>query len=470
MNPGKLIDAYPVDQNLRLGPDYRPIKLSTHFSFYRDEGGFPRALERCIGMGKCRAKEGGTMCPSYRATAEEKHSTRGRSRLLFEMLQGEVIRDAWKSDAVREALDLCLACKGCRGDCPMQIDMATYKAEFMSHYYANKRRPVQAHSIGMIHRSAPLASRVPRLVNFFGSAPVIGNIVKDAAGIARERRLPKFATRTFVQWFRHRAPQTQGRPKILLWPDTFNNYFHPETAIAAVKVLEAAGFQVTLPDRRLCCGRALYDFGWLSEAKRLLKEILDSLRREILAGIPLVGLEPACVAVFRDELPNLFPNDERAQALSRQSFLLSEFLMSEAAYQPPQLKSTALVHGHCHHKALMGMGDETRLMESLGLDFDIPDSGCCGMAGSFGFDNDKYELSLKIGELILFPAVRDAPKETLIVADGFSCREQIAQATGRETIHIAEVVEMAIRHEKPARPSKPFHHHLEPSEEAMEID
>ena len=470
MNPGKLIDAYRVDENLRLGPDYKPLQLATHFSFHRDDGMFSRGVERCIGMAKCRGKDGGTMCPSYRATGDERYVTRGRSRLLFEMLQGDAIRDQWQSEAVKEALDLCLACKGCKGDCPTQVDMATYKAEFMSHYYEGRRRPLSAYVVGMLHRWAPLASKMPGVVNFMGSAPLFASLGKAVAGIAPQRSLPRFAKQPFRKWFERRAPANQGKPKVILWPDTFNNYFHPETAIAAVDVLEAAGYRVALPTRPLCCGRPLYDFGFLTEAKALLREILDALREEIAAGTPVVGLEPACVAVFRDEMTNLFPRDEAAQKLSRQTFLLSEFLVSQADYRPPQFQATALVHGHCHQKALMGMGADIKLLGQLGLEYEVPDSGCCGMAGSFGFDKDKYELSMKIGELVLLPAVRETDEETLIVCNGFSCREQIAQTTGRTTLHIAEVLQMAIHHEQPHRPAKPLHHHVEPGDEALEIE
>ena len=420
-------------------------------------------------MGKCRSKEGGTMCPSYRATGEERYSTRGRSRLLFEMLRGEVIRDAWRSEAVKEALDLCLACKGCKGDCPTQVDMATYKAEFMAHYYEGRRRPLSAYAVGMIHRWAPFAAKVPGLVNFFSAAPVFGDFAKKLAGVAPQRSLPRFAKQTFRAWFERRSPINGRKPKVILWPDTFNNYYHPETAMAAVEVLESAGYQVMLPARPLCCGRPLYDFGFLTEAKALLQGILDALREEIAAGTPVVGLEPACVAVFRDEMLNLFPHDQAAQKLSRQTFLLSEFLVSQAQYRPPPFQATALVHGHCHQKALMGMGADTKLLGELGLEYDVPDSGCCGMAGSFGFDHEKYDLSMKIGELVLLPAVRETDVETLIVCNGFSCREQITQATGRKTLHLAELLQMAIHHEPPNRPAKPLHHHVEPGEEALEI-
>lgn len=445
MNPGKLINAYRVEEFLRTGPDYRPLKPQTNFSFFADQRSFANAAGRCVGVAKCRRHEGGTMCPSYRATGEEMHSTRGRARLLFELLQGEPLKDLWRNESVKQALDLCLACKGCKGECPVQVDMATYKAEFLSHYYDTHPRPRQAYTMGLIHRWARIASKMPGLVNFFTQTPPFAHIAKRIAGMAPQRSIPKFAATTFTRWFARRPPGNQDKPRVILWPDTFNNHFHPETAMAAVEVLEAAGYQVTLPTKPLCCGRALYDFGMLGEARRLLEEILEALAPDIEAGIPIVGLEPACVTVFRDELVNLFPDNEAAVKLSRQAYLLSEFLMSKAEYQPPPLKAKALVHGHCHHKAVLGMKDELALLQKLGLELSTPDTGCCGMSGAFGFDPDKYEVSMKIGEQALLPAVRAAADDTLIIADGYSCREQIEQCTPRRALHIAEVLRMALR-------------------------
>jgi FAD/FMN-containing dehydrogenase/Fe-S oxidoreductase len=445
MNPGKLIDAYQPDENLRLGTDYRPAEPRTHFQFPGDHGNISHAALRCVGVGKCRRLDGGTMCPSFMVTREEMHSTRGRARLLFEMLQGDVLRDGWRDKHVKEALDLCLACKGCKGDCPVKVDMATYKAEFLSHYYSGRMRPMSAFTMGLIYWWARLASLAPGLANALLGVPVLSGVAKAAVGIAPERRMPAFAPQTFKQWFRERKPVNIGSAQILLWADTFNNHFHPQTAIAAVEVLEAAGYQVLVPKRSLCCGRPPYDFGMLDTAQRLLRQVLDTLRPQIAAGIPVVGLEPSCVAVFRDELINLFPNDEDAQRLSRQAFLLSEFLERHAeGYEPPKLKRKALVHGHCHHKAVMGMGAEETLLKRIGLEYAVPDSGCCGMAGSFGFERNHYDVSIKVGQRALLPAVRAADKDTLIVADGFSCREQIAQTTNRHALHVAEVLQMAM--------------------------
>ena len=491
MNPGKLIEPNKLDANLRLGADYAPWEPKTHFQFPLDHGSLSHAALRCVGVGKCRREEGGVMCPSWRATHEEEHSTRGRAHLLWEMTQSldrndVVIRDGWRSEEVKHSLDLCLACKGCKSDCPVSVDVATYKAEFLSHYYEGRTRPLNAYAFGNIDLWASLASNAPGLVNLTTQLPFISDIIKLVGHIPPQRRIPPLAPRTFKDWFyrtcrdgrirpsreRQRAwhdsgvPQSlaepwnsgpsgprQGErdegalaPAVLLWADTFNNYFLPQTARAAVEVLETAGFRVLVPRANLCCGRPLYDFGMLDRAERLLLEILDQLEPEIEAGIPVIGLEPSCIAVFRDELVNLFPHDQRAQTLSRQTFLLSEFLERHANGAPlPQLPRKALLHGHCHHKSLMKMTAEESLLRRLGVDFTSPAPGCCGMAGSFGFERDKYHVSQAIGELELLPAVRQAPPDWLIIADGFSCREQIAQGTSRQALHIAEVLQMALQ-------------------------
>ncbi|HEV8581416.1 MAG TPA: FAD-linked oxidase C-terminal domain-containing protein [Thermoanaerobaculia bacterium] len=448
MNPGKLVDAYSPVENLRLGTSYHPPTLQTHFRFPGDDDGqFSRATLRCVGVGECRRMHGGVMCPSYRATGEEMHSTRGRARLLFEMLQGDPLRKSWRDEHVKEALDLCLACKGCKEECPVDVDMATYKAEFLSHFYEGRLRPRSAYAFGLIYWWARLASRAPRLANVFTQTPILRDVAKLLAGAARQRRLPAFAPVPFKKWFFKRpvgAP-LQGR-RILLWPDTFNNHFHPDVARAAVEVLESAGYAVSVPRTPLCCGRPLYDFGMLDLAKRQLRQILDALRDDIRAGTPVVGLEPSCVAVFRDELVNLFPEDEDAQRLSRQTFLLSEFLVQEKErFSLPQLRRKAILHGHCHEKAVLRFGDTEKVLRGLGLDLEVLDSGCCGMAGSFGFEaGEHYEVSVKCGEQLLLPTVREAPEGVLVVASGFSCQEQIAQGAGRHALHLAQVLQMAL--------------------------
>ncbi len=472
MNPGKVVAPFRVDENLRYGTHYDPPEPETHFAYPDDKYSFAEAAKRCVGAGVCRRKHGGTMCPSYMVTLEEKHCTRGRARMLFEMLQGDPVKGGWKSEEVKESLDLCLACKGCKNDCPVQVDMATYKAEFLSHYYQGRLRPRTAYTMGLIHIWARVASIAPGIVNFMTHAPGLREVAKTLAGIAPARRIPSFAPQTFKEWWSRRQPggvqafrcsgvqdSDSGNPEIenrkskienrrvVLWADTFNNHFHPNAAIAAVEVLEGAGFQVEVPMQNLCCGRPLYDWGLLDQAKGLLRKILTTLKTDIEAGTPIVVLEPSCASVFRDELTNLFPHDTDAKRLSVQVFLLSEFLQKKAPdFELPKLPRKALVHGHCHHKSLFTMKDEEAVLKRMGVEYKMPDSGCCGMAGAFGFEKgEHHDVSLKCGERVLLPEVREASKETLIITDGFSCHEQIQQCTDREALHLSQVIQMALK-------------------------
>ncbi|HVU49715.1 MAG TPA: FAD-binding and (Fe-S)-binding domain-containing protein, partial [Polyangia bacterium] len=457
MNPGKVVDPFDADENLRLGASFSPPAVETHFKYPDDDGDFTRATLRCVGVGECRREHGGTMCPSYRATREEMHSTRGRAHLLFEMMRGKEL-DGWRDEHVRESLDLCLACKGCKGDCPVNVDVATYKAEFLSHHYAGRLRPRAAYSMGLVHTWARLASRAPGLVNLFSQSPLTSGLLKRAGGIAPARRVPLFARRTFRQLWRARPEWNVGRPDVVLWPDTFNDHFFPDTALAAAEVLEAAGYHVVVPEGDACCGRPLYDFGMLDAARRWLRRAIGRLDDAIERDLPVVGLEPSCVSVFRDEMHGLFPDDPRAQRLRRRVFLLGEFLEKEAgAVEWPALRAKAVVQGHCHEQALFGTEHQRAFLGRLGLDVDVLDAGCCGMAGSFGFEaGQKYDVSLKVAELGVLPAVRAASGETLLVADGFSCREQIGSLTSRRALHGAEVARMALAGEKqPPRPEEP---------------
>jgi FAD/FMN-containing dehydrogenase/Fe-S oxidoreductase len=446
MNPGKVIGAYAITENLRLGTDYNPWEPPTYFQFPSDKGSFARATLRCVGVGKCRRLEGGTMCPSYMATREEKDTTRGRAHLLFEMLRGETIgKNGWRDESVKDALDLCLACKGCKGDCPVNVDMATYKAEFLAHYYKGRIRPVHAYAFGLIHIWSQLAQISPSLVNFVNRAPLLSNLAKGLIGVAQQREMPGFAAESFKGWFARHPLHNQNKPRVILWPDTFNNYFHPATAKAAVEVLESAGFHVVVPKQDLCCGRPLYDYGMLGTARRWLLQILNSLADDIEAGVPIVGLEPSCTAVFRDEIYELFPQNENARRVKQQTFTLAEFLEKHAPhYQVPKLERKAIVHGHCHHRAVMKLGPEEKLLKKMGVSYNLLDSGCCGMAGAFGFEADHYDVSIACGERVLLPAVRAASKDTIILADGFSCREQVRQCTDRVPLHVAELLKMAM--------------------------
>jgi FAD/FMN-containing dehydrogenase/Fe-S oxidoreductase len=461
LNPHKLIDAYLPTENLRLGADYAPLQPRTHFQFPEDGGSLAKATLRCVGLGECRKHDSGSMCPSYMVTLEEEHSTRGRAHMLFELLQGEVVRGGWKDEHVKRALDLCLSCKACKSECPTNVDIATYRAEFLAHYYEGRRRPLHAYAFGMVDRWLQLASLAPGLSNALARAPGVSHAVRGALHLAAARELPRLSATSFRRWARRHGVRTAGnsvstgraasgtaapdRPRVMLWVDTFNNYLHPETSQAALSVLQSAGCDVVIPGRRLCCGRPLYDFGLLDRAKRYLRSILDELGGEIDAGTPLIVLEPSCASVFRDELRNLFPTDARANRLRAQTLLLAEFLESRLpGYQPPRLDTKVLLHGHCHQKAIMKMGDEESLLRKMGLELQTPDSGCCGMAGAFGFEAGKYAVSQAVGERVLLPAVRAAAAGTLIVSDGFSCREQIRQATGRRAIHVAEILQLAM--------------------------
>jgi FAD/FMN-containing dehydrogenase/Fe-S oxidoreductase len=448
MNPGKVVEPYRIDENLRFGADFSHAEQKTHFQYPNDHGSFAYAVERCVGVGTCRRESGGVMCPSYMVTREEMHSTRGRAHLLFEMLEGNPLKNGWHDEHVREALDLCLACKGCKTECPVNVDMATYKAEFLSHYYQGRLRPLAAYTMGRIYLWARIGSLFPEVVNFFTQTSGLKALAKAAAGISFKRDIPRFAPQTFASWFQRRGRAVEAiRPPVILWPDTFNNHFHPEVAQAAVEVLEHAGFRVEVPHQFLCCGRPLYDYGLLDTAKALLLRTISALLPQIRAGIPLVVLEPSCAAVFRDELINLFPNNPDAKRLSGQTYLISEFLEKHAVrFDLPKVTRRALVQGHCHHTAVMKLDDEKSVLRKLGLDFEVLDAGCCGMAGSFGFEGgEKYEVSVKAGERVLLPRIREAQKDTLIIADGFSCHEQITQGTGRKPLHLAEVIAMGIR-------------------------
>ncbi|MBV9421610.1 MAG: FAD-binding protein [Solirubrobacterales bacterium] len=457
MNPGKVVDPYPLDTHLRMDPTYRTRPVSTEFGFPGDHGSFAAAAERCFGVGACR-DQNAVMCPSYQVTLEEKHSTRGRARLLFEMMRSDSpLEDGWRNEEVKEALDLCLACKGCLHECPVRVDMATYKAEFLSHFYAGRLRPRQAYALGLIRWEAQLAARAPRLANMLTQRQPFAALGKRITGIAPERSMPPFAHRTFKSWFAGRQAATGGgRRRVLLWPDTFNDHFHPEVAVAATEVLEAAGFEVAVPERSLCCGRPLYDYGMLKLARRLLHQVLDGLRAEIRAGTPVVALEPSCRAVFRNELTNMLPHDEDAKRLARQTHSLGEFLATQAKDRDlPRLERKALVHFHCHQRATSDTDCDQAVFDRIGLDYEVLDTGCCGLAGSFGYERgERYEVSVKAAERTLLPAVRGASAHALVMTDGFSCRSQIEHGSDRSALHLAQVLQMAL-HEGPNGPAAP---------------
>jgi FAD/FMN-containing dehydrogenase/Fe-S oxidoreductase len=452
MNPGKLMapageHLLQPDESLRLGDGYKAKKPETYFQFAKDHGLFSEATLRCVGVGACRKEGSGTMCPSYMATREEKHSTRGRAHLLWELMQGDVLEHGWGNEQVKEALDLCLSCKACKTECPVNVDVATYKAEFLAHYHEEHPRLLRDYAFGRMDKWARLAHLLPglspALANAAMSLPGAAYMAQKLLHIAPERKLPKFAGRSYQSRLPRRASVASEKQSVLLWPDTWNNYFHPQALVAAERVLKAAGLAPETPREHVCCGRPLYDFGMLDEARAYLRATLDRFGEEIDAGVPIFFLEPSCASVFRDELLNFFPEDERARRLAQQTWLFAEGLAQFAPEWRPVPREDAepvIVHGHCHHKALGKMDAEVTLLRATGAEVRLLDSGCCGMAGPFGFEREKYAVSQHLGERVLLPAVRGAGANSRIVTDGFSCREQIAQGTDRRAVHLAEIL------------------------------
>jgi Fe-S oxidoreductase len=466
MNPGKLVDAvrvYDPLENLRteleepkhvVSRDKTEVPvhaLETHFAFAADEGSFERATERCVGVGACRNTTGGVMCPSYRATGDEQHSTRGRAHLLWEMMSGALRKEGFQSKAVHQALDLCLSCKACKSECPVQVDVAAWKSEFLAQHYKGRMHPLHHYIFGFADKLARLGSLTPALTNAVLTGPITSPLVKQIVGVAQDRKLPRLARKSF-QSLRETNSQTSTVPRsatssvatrVLLWPDTWNNYYHPQTLAAAESVLTEAGFAVEVPRGHICCGRPLYDFGFLGAARAYLAKVLDRIAPQIEAGLPFIFLEPSCASVFKDELLELFPNDARAKRLSGQVWLLADWLTAKTPdWAKGRLEGARiLVHGHCHHKAVFGGSrSEVALLKSAGASVEPIQAGCCGMAGPFGFEADKFDVSRAIAYDTLLPAVKAADSMTLIVADGFSCREQIAQLSDRKAMHIAEVL------------------------------
>ncbi|NIH81523.1 FAD-binding and (Fe-S)-binding domain-containing protein [Amycolatopsis viridis] len=434
LNPGNLVRPRRLDADLRFDGPVRSLPITLKYP--HDGGSLATATRRCVGVGACVDTSSGVMCPSYMVTGREEHSTRGRSHLLFEMMRGETVTDGWRSTEVLEALDLCLACKGCLSDCPVNVDMASYKAEFLHQHYAGRLRPASHYTLGFLPLLARLASGTPRLVNRVLGGRLAG-VVKKAGGITPERSLPRFAPRTFRRGF---AARDRGRPKVVLWPDTFTNFLSPEVGHDAVRVLEHAGFDVVLPSSSVCCGLTWISTGQLGVARRVLRRTLRVLRPHLEAGTPVVGLEPSCLAVFRHDARELFDEAE-LHGLPGQAFTLAEFL---ERYAPdvsfPEVEASAITQQHCHQHAVMGNAADERLLRKVGVTNRTLDSGCCGLAGNFGVEKGHYEVSVAAANRVLVPEVTAASPDTLVLADGFSCRTQIDDLTGRQALHLAQVL------------------------------
>lgn len=452
MNPGKLIDAMSVDSNLRQGSDYQRRAVPSLFSYNEvlGEKGFARETERCIGMGKCRSLDGGTMCPSFRATRDERYSTRGRARLFFEMLKGEVIQDSWDSKEVKDSLDLCLGCKGCKTDCPTNVNIARYKAEFLSRHYAKRTRPLMDAVIGRIGQWLPFATHIAAPLNYAMKNRFF-RAVGSMAGLASYVKFPVIASQSFQssatakRLHARESKRGQGN-EVLLWVDSFNNGFTPKVLEAGVEVLEKLGFTVLLMERHICCGRPYYDVGMLDQAKRNLEAILTQLSPVLRDELPIVVLEPSCLSVFRDEMPDLFPADKRAQQLSKSIQTISEFLISQKV-ELPEAAQSLRVHGHCHQKACGGMGAEKDLLKQLGGDGKVMATGCCGVAGAYGYHKKTAPVARTIGLNEFKPHLDAIPEGTQLIADGFSCRGQIRNVSGHEPEHVAEVLAKLLRDE-----------------------
>jgi FAD/FMN-containing dehydrogenase/Fe-S oxidoreductase len=473
-NPRQKEGADPAEAGRNVGaPDPGapgPSHLGTwesHFTFSKDHGSLEHATERCVGVGACRKASGGVMCPSYQATGEEMHSTRGRAHLLWEMLAGSLQSQGFQSDAVDEALSLCLSCKACKTECPVQVDMAQYKAEFLDQRYKGRLHPLHHYIFGFADKMARWGSILPGLTNAILNGPLTSPLIKRIAGVAKQRKFPQLAPQPWTKG-RHLAPtlatnlgapglasetwetKNPAPPPVVLWPDTWNNYYHPQSLAAAESVLTEAGFRVHIPKGHICCGRPLYDFGLLDHARAYLADVLNRMAPHIDQNLRFIFLEPSCASVFKDELPELFPNDPRAQLLRENTWLLADFLAAKApAFSPDRLAGKQiLIHGHCHHKAVFGgPKSEIALLRQAGAEVNMIEAGCCGMAGPFGFESDKFEVSQTIANQQLLPAVKNAAPGTILVADGFSCREQIDQLDHvghRQAIHFAEALASAV--------------------------
>ncbi|MET9237366.1 FAD-binding and (Fe-S)-binding domain-containing protein [Streptomyces cellulosae] len=474
LNPGMLVRPAPLDADLRFTALPRePVDVA--FGYPADAGDFSAAVRRCVGVAKCRTTSvsgSAVMCPSFRATGEEEHSTRGRARLLHEMLAGEVVTDGWRSTEVRDALDLCLSCKGCRSDCPVGVDMATYKAEFLHHHYEGRRRPAAHYAMGWlpVWLSWAARTRTAGVVNALASVGPLARPAKRMGGIAGEREIPRLATEPFTRWWRRRRPGAGGGPPVVLWPDTFTEHLSPSVGRAAVRVLEAAGMRVVLPPTlrtgsggrvgdarsrsvlsllrarrgRVCCGLTYISTGQLDRARAVLTRTLDLLEPVLATDAPLVVLEPSCAAALRTDAPELLHDDPRAAQLASRVLTFAETLERHAPdWTPPAVHRPVTGQTHCHQHAVLGDAADRRLREAAGLTGELA-GGCCGLAGNFGFEEGHFEVSRACAEEQLLPAVRQAPEDAVVQADGFSCRTQLEQLGGVRGRHLAEILAEAL--------------------------
>lgn len=446
LNPGVLVDPAPITADLRAPVGRRPLR-DLALAYHDDGGDFSNAVHRCTGVGKCRADitgSGGVMCPSYLATRHEKDSTRGRARVLQEMVNGSQVKGGWRSPEVHEALDLCLQCKGCAVDCPTGVDMATYKAEVLYQSYRRRLRPRSHYSLGWLPRWSRLASKAPRLVNGLMRLRPAAFMAKRLAGVDQRRPLPAFAEHTFREWFAERGTASRGASNddtVMLWVDTWTNYFAPHVGVAAVEVLEDAGFSVRIPDRSICCGLTWISTGQLDAAKKQLRRSIDALASSVADGIPVVGLEPSCTAVFRGDAAELLGPDARGvREVADATHTLAELLTRRKGWRPPDLSDVSgVAQPHCHQHAVMGFEADEEILRRGGASVKVI-GGCCGLAGNFGAEHGHYDVSVAVAENALLPAVRAVGEDAVVLADGFSCRTQLDNLSGHHGAHLAEVL------------------------------
>jgi len=453
-NPGKVTDAPPMTENLRIGPDFKTVRLEERLDF-SDDHGISGAVELCTGVGSCRKMVGGTMCPSFMVTGDERHSTRGRANSLRAALSGELGPDGLTDEELYDAMSLCISCKACKSECPSAVDMAKLKLEWMGHYWSKKRPPFRDRFFGNMARTTRRLSRLPAgLVNFGSGSGMGKSLTASILGLAKQRTLPKIARQSLFKWAKGRRNSRQGR-EVVLFADTFNCYYDPEIAIAAVQLLERLGYRVTLTDHG-CCGRTYMSKGFVEDAVRNAREVVGALHPFASRGVPIVGLEPSCILSLRDEYLTMLPDDSRAREIAAQAFTIEEFIAAEQKAGALKVKwndspSKLLVHGHCHQKSLVGMKPAVEALSLPGHAVKVVDSGCCGMAGSFGYEREHYDWSIKMAERVLAPAVRAAGEDETIVAAGTSCRAQIEHCTGRQALHPVQVLLQSLAQDDAAR-------------------
>ena len=448
MNPGKIIDCPPMTENLRFRPEHRSVSVATVLDFSADSG-YSGAVEMCNGMGACR-KAGGTMCPSYMVTREEEHSTRGRANLLRAVLSGALPEETLTSRRLYEALDLCLECKGCKAECQTGVDMAKLKYEFLDRYHRANGLPLRARTFANINALSRLGSRFAPLSNWGAANPLSRLILHAFLGVHAKRQLPAFVRRTFPDWFKSRGVASEGRlGTVVLFNDTFMNYNYPQVGVAAVELLERAGFRVVLANGA-CCGRPAISKGLLDKAKEMARRNVDSLYAYAENGTPIVGCEPSCLLTLRDEYPDLL-KDERSRAVAANSYLIDEFLMTlrdrgKLDLEYSDVEKRVLFHGHCHQKALVGTRHSMAALNlPPGYQVEEINSGCCGMAGSFGYEKEHYQVSMAVGRQHLVPAIEAKDEGWEVAVMGVSCRQQIEHATGRKARHLVEVLRDAVK-------------------------